>query len=85
MKTIQTYYNDGQLYERKNYKDGKQNGLYQSWYYNGKLFEKSNWKNEKRHGLYEEWDKDGKQIIKQYYISDQEVTEEEWNKYNTNN
>lgn len=47
------YYNNGQLAEKINWKDGKIHGLREWYYENGQLMEKSNWKNDKWHGLSE--------------------------------
>ena len=36
---VETYYDNGQLEARANYKDGERNGLRETWDENGKLLE----------------------------------------------
>ena len=45
---IETYYDNGQLKSRENYKDGKLDGLREAWYSNGKLYSRENYKDRKR-------------------------------------
>ena len=41
---FETYYENGQLDERGNYKDGKEDGVWEKYYENGELEERDNWK-----------------------------------------
>ena len=41
---VSRYHDNGQLKEEANYKDGKQDGLYQRWHSNGQLKEEGNFK-----------------------------------------
>ena len=41
---VKTYYDNGQLESRTNYKDSKLNGLHESWYENGKPRESTMYK-----------------------------------------
>ena len=45
-----SYYENGQLEEKRNYKSGKENGLKEEFYKNGQIKEKQNYKNGKRDG-----------------------------------
>ena len=38
---VETYYENGKLKSRANYKDGERNGLREEWYENGKPWERS--------------------------------------------
>ena len=53
------FHDDGQLWIKENYKNGKKHGV-QVWYYeNGQLWTKENYKNGKHHGLQEYYDENG--------------------------
>ena len=45
---VETYYANGQLMARKNYKDDKLNGLYEVWYENGQIESRVNYKDGER-------------------------------------
>ena len=47
-----SYYENGQLEVRENYKDGKVEGLYEGYYENGQLEERGNLKDGKEEGLF---------------------------------
>lgn len=49
----------GQIAERRNWKNGKEDGLFEEWYKNGQIQERSNWENGMENGLYELWSEDG--------------------------
>ena len=51
----ETWYDNGQIQLRCNYKDGELNGLCESWYENGQPFESRNYKNGEREGICESW------------------------------
>ena len=77
---VETYYENGQIASRANYKNGKLNGLYETWYDNGKQLSRTNYKNGERNGLYETWYENGqpqestmyKDDVKLYsYINDE--------------
>ena len=56
-------YKNGKLEYKVNYKDGKQDGLYESYYKNGQLQYKFNYKDGKEEdGSFESYDKNGKRI-----------------------
>ena len=64
---VETYYDNGQLMERANYKDDKLNGLREEWYVNGQQWSRGNYKNGKRDGLCETWHSDGKHMRRVTY------------------
>ena len=45
VEVIETYYDNGQLKSRKNFKNDKLNGLSETWYENGNPKERSNYEN----------------------------------------
>ena len=53
------YFANGQLRDRKTYKDGKKDGLYEKYYDNGKLGERLTYKDGKLDGLWETYYKNG--------------------------
>ena len=53
------YYENGQLWIRENYKDGKQHGLTELYYENGQLSIKGNFKDGEQHGLLKYFSEDG--------------------------
>ena len=61
---LELFYENGQLSSKVNYKDGKEDGLYEMYYENGQLQYKANFKDGKMEdGSLESYDKDGKKII----------------------
>ena len=63
---VETFYKNGQLESRGNYKDGKQDGLWETFLSNnnplilhGHLQSRGNYKNDEEDGLWEEFDRDG--------------------------
>ena len=60
-------YENGQLQERRNYKDGKPDGLAEAYYENGKLDAKRNFKDGELDGLYEEYYENGQLKLKENY------------------
>jgi len=54
------WYENGQLWSRAIYKDGKQNGLTEAWYDNGQPKEREIFKDDSRNGLKETWYEDGR-------------------------
>ncbi|MDA9969053.1 hypothetical protein N9E63_03520 [Polaribacter sp.] len=60
-------YKNGQLWAKANYKDGKEDGLYESYYKNGQLRSKVNWKDGKEDGLLELYYENGQLESKQNY------------------
>jgi len=91
LKLYESYYTNGQLKEKGNYKDQEKDGLWELYNEDGLLYIKRNYKDGKQDGLYEEYKyedgkhfvswqgnyKDGKQdgIFKRQY-SDGDVIEE---------
>lgn len=55
-------YENGQLQYKSNFKDGKEDGLYEFYYENGQLWYKRNYKDGKGDGLSEFYDPKGKRI-----------------------
>ena len=53
------YYENGQLGMRENYKDGKEEGIFEYYYENGQLNRKSTYKNGKEDGLEESYSQNG--------------------------
>ena len=47
------YHDNGQLWYRENYKDGKQDGLHEGFWSNGQLWIRTNYKDGKEDGLHE--------------------------------
>lgn len=60
-------YENGQLRERANFKDGNKNGLCEWWHENGQIAERINYKDGKRDGLHEWWDVYGNLIKSEIY------------------
>lgn len=58
-----SYYLNDQYEYKKNYKDGKQHGLFEIFYENGQLKVKSNYKDGELHGLYEEFWRTGLKVF----------------------
>ena len=50
---VELFYENGQLKERENYKDGKLNGLWEEYYDNGQLLQRGNMKDNLQEGLWE--------------------------------
>lgn len=57
--TAEGWHENGQIRERRNYKNGELDGLYETWYENGQMQQRLNCKNGKLDGLCEDWYKDG--------------------------
>ena len=49
---VETFYENGQLRNRKNYKNGKLDGLYEYYYKNGRLEQRGKYSNGKKDGLW---------------------------------
>ena len=64
---VETYYGNGQLWSRANYKDGNLDGLCEEWSRDGKLRSRANYKNGKRDGLREFWYDNGQQWLRETY------------------
>lgn len=56
----ETFYENGQLVEKGNFKNGKPEGLFEEYYDNGQLKTKGNYKNGEKDGLWETFDEEGK-------------------------
>ena len=54
-----SYYDNGQLWTKKNYKDGKRGGLFESFYSDGELVYKGNYKDGEKNGLWKCFNEDG--------------------------
>ena len=54
-----SYFENGQLQQRANFKAGELDGLYESYFENGQLTSRSNWKAGKRDGLGEIYNENG--------------------------
>ena len=64
--SVSSFYN-GQLREKTNYKNGKENGLYESYHENGQLKLKGNFKNGEVDGLIERYFENGQLGSRQNY------------------
>ena len=64
---VETYYDNGQLLTRANYKDDKYEGSYESWYENGQQWERETYKDGKLDGLREMWYPTGQQLSRANY------------------
>ena len=53
------FYENGQMEQRANYKDGKFDGLGTSWHENGEKKEQGHYKDNKLNGLWSSWYKNG--------------------------
>ena len=62
-----SYYENGQLEFKINYKDGKENGLWEEYHENGQLRERGNFKDGKRDGLWEGYHENGRLEFKRKY------------------
>lgn len=79
METIKRYYPNGQLYERYTLNDKQQfDGTFEWWHKNGQKKLKCNFTDGKLNGVQERWHENGDIREKQYYIDDQEVSQEEY-------
>ena len=56
---MEDFHNNGQLWERINYKNGEPEGLHESFHKNGQLRWIRNYKNGKEHGFTEQFDENG--------------------------
>ena len=63
----ETYRENGQLYDKANFKDGELHGLWETHNENGQLNRKGNWKDGKRHGLKEHYYENGQLKRKENY------------------
>lgn len=67
------WYDDGQIYEKCNYINGKIHGLYEKRYANEQLKKKGNYVNGILEGLYETWHENGQLKTKCNYINDKKM------------
>jgi antitoxin component YwqK of YwqJK toxin-antitoxin module len=49
------YFDNGNLYSKGSYINGKRDGIWEKYYYNGQLESKGSYKNDKKDGIWEEW------------------------------
>ena len=61
---FESYYKNGKLSSKENYKDGKLNGLYERYHENGQLSERGNYKDGKDDRLWETYSDNGQLIFK---------------------
>ncbi len=73
-----SYHDNGQLEMRGNYKDGKDDGLWEGYYENGQLSVKGNYKDGELHGLYESFHKNGQLNVRRNYKDGKEDGLEEF-------
>ena len=64
------WYDNGQIYIKCNYVNGKMHGMNQIWYKTGQLSVQSNYINDKREGKYQSWYMNGQKWIETNYIND---------------
>jgi len=63
----ETWHDNGQMFMRTTFKDGKMKGLREEWYNNGKLYSRTTYKDGERNGLYEEWHNNGQMRLRATY------------------
>ena len=63
----ESYWVEGKVFAKGNFKNGKANGSWKWYYYSGKLESKSNYINGEQYGWWYKYDKEGK-LIKEYFI-----------------
>ena len=63
----ETYYENGQLEEKRTYKDGVQDGPFERYHDNGQLSTKGTYKDGERDGLFEYYDENGQLRSKRTY------------------
>ena len=63
----ESFYENGQLDYRGNYKNGKKEGLWESYYTNGQFRRKENYKDGKQHGLHEVFYENGQLLYRRNY------------------
>ena len=56
---LESYYSNGQLLSKGNYKDGKESGLWELYHRNGQLWEKGSYVDGKKDGLFNYYSEDG--------------------------
>ena len=61
---FESFHENGQLCERRNYIDGELDGLQEGYHENGQLVERRNYKNGKKDGLWEKYNKYNGDILK---------------------
>ena len=57
------WYENGQLMNEGNYKDGDRDCLCKTWYENGQLMSKENWRDGLQDGLFKEWYRNGQLML----------------------
>jgi len=65
-----SWHENGQIYEKYNYVNGKLNGEYLEWYDNGEICQKCNYVDGKLNGEYLDWYENGQMCIKCNYIAE---------------
>ena len=63
----ESFYENGQKKEERNYKDGKCHGPRAYWYENGQKWYQQNWKDGKQDGLQLSWEEDGTESRREIY------------------
>ena len=61
---VVSYYENGQLRERANFKDGKEEGFWEEYYENGQLKSKVNYQDGKEEGFWEDYYENGQLMMK---------------------
>ena len=64
---VKTYYDNGELKSRANYKNGERDGQYEIWYSNGQIWTSANYKDGNLDGLCETWYENGQQWVRVNY------------------
>ena len=64
---VESFYGNGQLQSRANYKDGNLDGLCEVWYDNGQLRTRANYKDDTLDGLLETWYDNGQLWTRETY------------------
>lgn len=75
------WHENGKLASEYHYQDGIKHGIQKGWYEDGQLWYEDQYKNGLLHGIQKGWLKDGKPLHESHYFCGDEVTEEEFEKY----
>jgi len=65
--SVESYHENGQVWDKGNYKDGKLDGPFEKYYQNGQLNQKGNYKDGKKEGFWEFYYQNGQLQYKENY------------------
>lgn len=72
VEVVEKWYSNGQLMERRNYLDGKRNGLHEGWWPDGSQRFEYHYKNDAYEGEVKEWYENGELYRSMNYVDGQE-------------